>query len=545
MPDLPILNGQLLLAGTAEYESARTRNFALNAHDPGPTDHGDTIAAAESSFRRTPTYIAIVQSVRDVQQCLQFAHQNGATVSVRTGGHNWFGCYLQNRGTTGKSTTTMLIDLHHLDHISEIDPLSRTVSVGPAALGQEVNRCAAPHALCFPSGHCVGVSLGGYLLGGGLGWFAPCHGYASESIVKMVVVDARGNLVECASNDDWMWLARGSACAFPGVVVSFTLQLHPLPPVIRTKGEFYPLEDYEAILRHVYQYVTDHPQLAAKTEMALVLTETPAFLVDTALGPLVALFKLSVMASSEEESKEILAPLCGEVGKFPSVSLGGESAFERHESFETLPETTRLAYPSGHHWLCRSYISDLSRFDSMDWSEFRRTFVQTAPNSSADKGHDHNKIGNHNDDSTAAVSTLVHTTVLVAPERPVSLPGCYGSCTPGITVLVSGAYQVAPCETGPATCSSSGYTAEATAPARIGSNAAKTIARAKMQRYVNAMHELLDPFAARYDVVEHPVHRDTFHKSYPETCAEQILALRSQLDPDRVFWDPSQADPYP
>jgi FAD/FMN-containing dehydrogenase len=337
MPDLPILDGDLLLAGTAEYESARTRNFALNAHDPGHNDHDgdddDRITAAECSFRRAPTYIANVQSVRDVQQCLRFANKHGVTVSLRTGGHNWFGCYLQNRGATGQSmSATMLIDLHHLDHIGEIDPLSRTVSVGPAALGQEVNRCAASHNLCFPSGHCVGVSLGGYLLGGGLGWFAPYHGYASESIVKMTVVDARGDLVECTSNDDWMWLARGSACAFPGVVVSFTLQLHPLPLVLRTKGGFYPLEEYEAILRHVYQYVTDHPQLAAKTEMALVLTETPAFLVDAVRGPLVALFKLSVMASSEEELEAILAPLCGEVGKFPSVPLGGESAFERHES---------------------------------------------------------------------------------------------------------------------------------------------------------------------------------------------------------------------
>jgi hypothetical protein len=35
MKGLPILDGQLLLAGTANYESARTRNFALNAHDDG------------------------------------------------------------------------------------------------------------------------------------------------------------------------------------------------------------------------------------------------------------------------------------------------------------------------------------------------------------------------------------------------------------------------------------------------------------------------------------------------------------------------------
>jgi hypothetical protein len=176
----------------------------------------------------------------------------------------------------------------------------------------------------------------------------------------------------------------------------------------------------------------------------------------------------------------------------------------------------------------------------MDWSEFRRTFVQTAPISEPTSDND-NASDNHSKDPTAAVSTLVHTTVLVAPERPVSLPGCYGRCTPGITVLVSGAYR---CEPSPPTNTSSSP-AEATAPARIGSNAAKTTARAKMQRYVDAMHDLLDPFSARYDVVEHPVHRDTFHKSYPETCAEQILALRSRLDPDRVFWDPSKADPFP
>jgi FAD binding domain len=436
----------------------------------------------------------------------------------------------------------MLIDLHQLDHMGEIDPISQTVSVGPAALGQRVNHSAAKHKLCFPSGHCVGVSLGGYLLGGGLGWFLSHHGYASESIVKMTVVDARGDLVECntsPSSDDWMWLARGSACAFPGVVVSFTLQLHPLPPVLRTKGEFYPLEDYEAILRHVYRYVTDHPQHASKTEMALVLTETPEFLAEAVQGPFVALFKLSVMASLEEEFDAILAPLCGELGRFPSVPLGREAEFENHVSFETLPETTRLAYPPGHHWLCRSYISDLSRFESMDWSEFRRTFVQSAPISALGtaKGDDPLAVA-------AVIPTLVHTTVLVAPERPVSAPGCYGRCTPGITVLVSGAYQVSRLETSDATNSSS-PAAEATASPAIDSKDPKKAAQAKLQRYVDAMHSMLDPFAVRYDVVEHPVHSDTFRKSYPEACAERILALRSHVDPDRVFWDPSQADPYP
>jgi hypothetical protein len=70
-------------AATA-YEHSRTRNFAVHAH-----------YSNRNSKSSSPALIAQVASVSDIQKCASRIRQGkNLSVTVRSGGHNWFGCYL-------------------------------------------------------------------------------------------------------------------------------------------------------------------------------------------------------------------------------------------------------------------------------------------------------------------------------------------------------------------------------------------------------------------------------------------------------------------
>jgi FAD/FMN-containing dehydrogenase len=272
--------------------------------------------------------------------------------------------------------------MSHFDSIC-IDPAQRTATVGPCALGQSLNEKAAEHGLCFPTGHCVGVPVGGFLLGGGLGWFIPHYGYAAESLLAVTVVDASGRVVEAkadsneeaeeertSESEEWMWLARGAASAFPGVVVSFKVRLHPLPKVIKSRLELYPLESFEAMVGFFHEYVMAHPESSVKLELTAVMACTPPPLVDVVKVPKLLMVMVVGIADSVEEFDSMVRPL----QEAPAAPFF-PSAFEDHESFRSLPELLREAYPPGTHWANRCLLGGPEQFRQVDWTRFRESFV--------------------------------------------------------------------------------------------------------------------------------------------------------------------------
>ena len=61
------------------------------------------------------------------------------------------------------------------------------------------------------------------------------------------------------------------------------------------------------------------------------------------------------------------------------------------------------------------------------------------------------------------------------------------------------------------------------------------------QHYVKAMEGILDKHAHAYNPLEHPLNKYTFAKSFED--AEKILKIRSKLDPQKLFFGPSTAEP--
>lgn len=94
----------------------------------------------------------------------------------------------------------------------------------------QVLAAAGPLGLTGLSGSAPGVSVTGYTLGGGVGWFSRKYGFASDSVRAIDIVDADGEpgRVTAESDPELFWALRGGGGDF-AVVTALELELYPAP----------------------------------------------------------------------------------------------------------------------------------------------------------------------------------------------------------------------------------------------------------------------------------------------------------------------------
>lgn len=86
---------------------------------------------------------------------------------------------------------------------------------------------------CVVGGGRVGsVGVGGYLLGGGLSYYAGRHGFACDNVVAYEVVLADGSIITASANEheDLFRALKGGGNNF-GIVSRFTMGTLPISPV--------------------------------------------------------------------------------------------------------------------------------------------------------------------------------------------------------------------------------------------------------------------------------------------------------------------------
>jgi FAD/FMN-containing dehydrogenase len=155
------------------------------------------------------------------------ARAAGTPVSVITGGHNYAGA--------GLADDSLLVDLSGLRAIT-VTPSARTATAQVAVTNGQLDAVLARHGLAFPVGHSPTVPLGGYLLGGGLGWNSESWGKAAcFSVTGADVLLANGQLVAVSESaePELFWALRGAGPLFPGIVTCYTLELYPRPNVLQ------------------------------------------------------------------------------------------------------------------------------------------------------------------------------------------------------------------------------------------------------------------------------------------------------------------------
>jgi FAD/FMN-containing dehydrogenase len=173
---------------------------------------------------KRPVLLASCRGTADVAEAVRFAVTEGLEIAVRGGGHNVSGQSVCDGG--------LVIDLSLMRGV-DVDPVARTARVQGGALWSDVNRETAVHGLGVTGGAVSSTGVGGYTLGGGLGWLMGLYGLASDNLLEAEVVLGSGEVVRCGpdAHPDLFWALRGGGGNY-GVVTSFVFRLHAVPEVV-------------------------------------------------------------------------------------------------------------------------------------------------------------------------------------------------------------------------------------------------------------------------------------------------------------------------
>jgi FAD/FMN-containing dehydrogenase len=190
---------------------------------------------------RYPDVLVRPRNDGEVIAAVRLALQRGLNIAVRSGGHSWAASFLRDGG--------MLIDFSAMTDFT-VDADARTATLQPGLQGTELNRALRKYDLFFPTGHCMTVGLGGFLLQGGFGWNSRLWGPACASVTAIDVVTADGEFVhaDATQNSDLFWAARGAGPGFFGAVTRFTVALQQRPKVMMRSDYVYTMQDYDDVL---------------------------------------------------------------------------------------------------------------------------------------------------------------------------------------------------------------------------------------------------------------------------------------------------------
>jgi FAD/FMN-containing dehydrogenase len=198
----------------------RVRGAVLEPSDPG---WEAATLAYNTSFRQQPTAVAVPEDERDVAEIVRFAADAGLQVAPQRTGHN--------AEPLGAMEDMILLRTDRLRGV-EIDAARRVARVRAGSKWEEVVPGASELGLAALHGSTPDVSVAGYSLGGGVGWYARKLGLSTNSVLAIELVTADGTLrrVDHDTEPELFWALRGGGGNF-GVVTALEVQLYAIPEV--------------------------------------------------------------------------------------------------------------------------------------------------------------------------------------------------------------------------------------------------------------------------------------------------------------------------
>jgi FAD binding domain/Berberine and berberine like len=219
----------------------------------GPEDSAfeDARAVHNAMIDRRPALIARCASTADVAATIAFARRHELLLAVRGGSHNG--------GGLGTCDGGVVLDMGGLNSI-EVDPDTRTVSVGGGCSWGQVDAATHEHGLAVPSGIISTTGVGGLTLGGGLGHLSRKCGLTVDNLIGADVVLADGSEVRASAseNEELFWALRGGGGNF-GVVSRFRFRAHPVSTVI-AGPTFWPIEQAPEVMRFYREFLPAAPR---------------------------------------------------------------------------------------------------------------------------------------------------------------------------------------------------------------------------------------------------------------------------------------------
>ena len=200
----------------------------------------------------------------------------------------------------------MLVRLWELTGVA-VDAERQVARVLGGTLWQPVVEAAAVHGLVALHGSSGDVAVAGYVLGGGLSWYARKHGLAADGILAVEIVLADGRLVRVdeQSEPDLLWAVRGGGGNL-GIVTAIELRLLPLPDVFAGML-LWPADAADEVAHRWAEWTSTVPETVT-TSLRLMsfppLPDLPPFL----SGRKIVVIDGAIL-ESDERAAEILRPL--------------------------------------------------------------------------------------------------------------------------------------------------------------------------------------------------------------------------------------------
>jgi hypothetical protein len=259
-----------------------------------------------------PEALLIAKTVADVQAVVTFCAHRNLKVCIRSGAHSW---YVENwlRGDG-----TVLLDVGSLDAV-EANPKTGAVSVEPGATGTDVLKAVSPN-FHFPCGHCPGVPVGGFILGGGYGIGYTKYGLTSTWVSGVDVVLASGEHVKASvdSTDPRdraiCSLIKGTHTGFPGVITKYHIDKLPPCPYPLVGMAIYDIKLWKVALKQALDIQFRGDSDALSIETVVVFSNAPPPLAEATGVYVVAMLSLTVWGDSEEESRSLWSKYTTSIG---------------------------------------------------------------------------------------------------------------------------------------------------------------------------------------------------------------------------------------
>jgi FAD/FMN-containing dehydrogenase len=206
----------------------------------------------------------------------------------------------------GPLGNSILLKTSRLDRV-QIDARARRARVGAGARWEDVVPQASELGLAALHGSTPDVSVAGYCLGGGMGWYARKHGLAANSVTAIEVVTADGEIrcVSAMAEPELFWALRGGGGNF-GVVTALEFDLYPVEELY-AGVLFFPFERAEEVLTAWHAWTAEVPDEVTSVGRML---QFPPFeeIPEPVRGKSFAIVEVAFLGT-QAEGDELLAPL--------------------------------------------------------------------------------------------------------------------------------------------------------------------------------------------------------------------------------------------
>jgi len=170
-------------------------------------------------IEKYPKYIAICKTEQAVKKAILMANDKKLKIAIRSGGHSFEGFSNIDNG--------MLIHLGFMKNITWIN--NEIVKLEPACLLQDIYDNILPKKRIIPTGSCGTVGVGGLTLGGGYGFFSRKYGLTCDSLLRVKMIDCKGNVLDSDQDKDLLWACKGGGNGNFGVITEMYFKTYKAP----------------------------------------------------------------------------------------------------------------------------------------------------------------------------------------------------------------------------------------------------------------------------------------------------------------------------